>query len=127
MKRFIYGMLLYALFFLTSVVVQAAGPTATLTWVPPTTNTDGSPITGTLTYNIYEGQGASVSTCTVGSTPSQTGLSGTTVTISTGLQDGTTACFAVTAVEGGVESAKSNTATKTFPPATPLAPTLTVS
>jgi hypothetical protein len=27
--------------------------TARLSWTPPTTNTDGSPITGTITYDIY--------------------------------------------------------------------------
>lgn len=128
MKRFIRYMLYYVVFFFASAFIQAqaAGPSATLTWTAPTTNTDGTPITGTLTFNVYQGSGASVSACTLGTTAVQTGISGTTVTVTSGLADGTTACFAVTAVEGGVESAKSNTATKTFPPATPLAPTLTV-
>lgn len=79
---------------------------AVLSWVAPTTNTDGTPITGTLTYNVYQGLSPTI----------------------TGLPDGATVYFTVTAVEGGVESAKSNVVSKVFPPATPDAPSgLTVS
>lgn len=123
MKRFVRNMLYYALFFVASAFIQAqaAGPAATLTWTAPTTNTDGTPITGTLSFNVYQGP-----TGAEGATPVQTGLSGTSVTITLGLADGTTVCFKVTAVEGGQESAKSNEACKTFPAATPNAPSLTV-
>lgn len=115
MKVFFWSFLLLA----SSVVVAA--PQAVLTWTAPTTNTDGTPITGTLTYNVYQGaKGAE------GATPVQSGLSALTVTITAGLVDGSTTCWQVTAVEGGQESVKSNEACKTFPPATPIAPTLTV-
>lgn len=115
MKRFL-------LIFLGMTSVAVAGPSATLSWIAPTTNTDGTPITLPLTYNVYLGQGATVAACTLGTTPALTGVTALTVTITSGLADGTTECGAVTAVEGGVESAKSNTATKTFPPATPDSP-----
>lgn len=117
MRKVLLTLLLAA----TIAVAQAAGPSATLTWVPPTTNTDGTPITGALTFNVYQGPTGAEST-----TPVQTGLSGTSATITAGLADGTTVCFKVTAVEGGQESAKSNEACKTFPAATPNSPTLTV-
>lgn len=118
--------LFLAITLLCASATQAAGPSAALAWVAPTTNTDGTAITVALTYNVYQGSAVSAAACTLGSTPVQTGVSGTSLTITAGLADGTTACFAVTAVEGGVESAKSNVATKTFPPATPLAPALSV-
>jgi hypothetical protein len=35
---------------------SASRGTATLTWVPPTQNTDGSPLTGLAGYYIYFGQ-----------------------------------------------------------------------
>lgn len=115
-------LLFVLLFAAAQAVAQAAGPSATLTWVPPTTNTDTTPITLPLTFNVYQGP-----TGAEGATPVQTGLTGTSVTITAGLADGTTVCFKITAVEGGQESAKSNEACKTFPPATPNAPaTLTV-
>jgi hypothetical protein len=33
--------------------VLGAGPDPTFTWVAPTTNCDGTPIVGSLTYNVY--------------------------------------------------------------------------
>ena len=119
--KILYAFCLYLLFFALSVVVQAATPSATLTWVAPTTNTDGTAITLPLTYNVYQGTGS-----TVGATPVQTGVTALTLTITAGLTDGTTACFAVTAVEGGQESVKSNVACKTFPQAVAEPPVLTV-
>lgn len=118
MKHLLLACLLTA----TSAIAQAAGPTATVSWLAPITNTDGSPITQPLTYNVYLGQAATAAACSLGATPALTGITALTVTITTGLADGTTECAAVTAVEGGVESAKSNIATKTFPPATPNSP-----
>lgn len=117
MKRLLW--LLLAL----SSVAQAA-PSATLTITPVLTNTDGSTITGTLTCNVYQGPKGAEST-----TPVQTGIpcnTTATVTITAGLLDGTTVCFLATEVEGVQESAKSAEGCKTFPPATPQAPALTV-
>lgn len=112
MKRAI----MFALSWLAAVAVaQAVGNTATITWGPPTGNTDGTALAGTITYNIYQGaKGAEVKTAS--------GVSGTSFTVSTGLADGTTVCWYVTAVEGGQESAPSAEACKTFPPAVPLPP-----
>lgn len=119
MKRFIKGMLLYAAFFFASAFVQAwaVGPSATLTWVAPTLNTDGTPITLPITYNVY--QGASGAEASV-----QTGVSGLTVTLTAGLADGATVCWQLTTVAGGVESARTNELCQTFPKATPNPPTI---
>jgi hypothetical protein len=94
---------------------QGAGNTAALAWTAPTVNTDGSALTGALTYNIYQGaKGAEVK--------SVSGVTTTTYTVSSGLTDGSTVCWYVTAVEGGQESASSAEVCKTFPPAIPQAP-----
>src|SRR6266404_1769231 len=87
----------------------AAPPTAAVSWTPPIVNTDGSTIpTGVLTYNLYQGlTGAMVKV--------QSALAITAVTVTTGLTAGTTQCFAVTAIEGGVESAQSVSACAAIP------------
>ena len=101
---------------LLSVSAYAAN-TAVLTWTGPTTYTDGTPIVGTLSYNIYQGvQGQPK--VKVGS-PATTA----TVTISTGLNNATTYCWTVTAVLATLESAQSNEACKTFPALPTNAPT----
>lgn len=108
---------LTALIFAGCVTAQAqAAPSAALSYTAPATNTDGSAISGTLTYNIYQGlTGALVKV--------QSAVTGLSVTITTGLTAGTTQCFAVTAVEGGVESAQSNTACVAIPKPIPGVPT----
>jgi|HubBroStandDraft_5_1064220.scaffolds.fasta_scaffold102517_3 hypothetical protein len=100
---------------LVASAALAAGPSATLTWTAPTVNTDGSPVSGTLTYNVYSGATATTLT------KLQSGVTGLTVSIP-GVA-GSTSCFSVTAVEGGQESAQSNVACKTFPASVPDAPT----
>lgn len=100
---------------LLSASVLAAN-TATLGWTGPTTYTDDTPIVGTLSYNIYQGvQGQPK--VKVGSATTAT------VTISTGLNNGATYCWTVTAVQGTNESAPSNETCKTFPLVPPNAPT----
>ena len=94
---------------------KASPPQAALSWTAPTTNTDGTPITGTLTYNIYQGPtGALVKV--------QSGVTGLAATITTGLTGGSTQCFAVTAVVSGQESAQSNSACAAIPLSVPGAP-----
>jgi len=94
--------------------------TATLTWGAVTARTDGSPLGGSATYQVYQGlQGATKTK--VGSP-----ISLTTLTINTGLSGGRTYCWQVSTVVGTEESALSNEACKTFPQAPPQAPTLTV-
>jgi hypothetical protein len=102
---------------LVAGAVRAAAPSATVSWIAPTQNTDLTPITGPITYNLYEGP-----TTTITTAAAQTGITTVTLTTNIGAIDGTTACYAVTAVVGGVESAQSNAACKTFPAATPTAP-----
>lgn len=99
--------------------VASAG-TATLNWTVPTTNTDGSAITGPVTYNVYKGtQGQTVKPLLT------SGLTGTSYTAAN-LAGGTTVCFNVTAVVGGVESAYSNEGCKLIPLPIPNPPVLTV-
>lgn len=105
-----------------SAVSTPVTPTATLSWTAPTLRTDGSTITGSLNYNVYVGNAgaeakvASLTTSNTGEVVSLPNAAGSTV------------CFYVTAAEtGGLESAPSNEGCKTFPQASPLSPTLTVS
>jgi hypothetical protein len=89
---------------------------AALSWTAPTTNTDGTAITATLTYNVYQGlSGALVKV--------QSNLTTAATTITTGLTANTTQCFAVTAIANGVESAQSTPACAAIPFPAPGAPT----
>lgn len=99
--------------------------TATISFTAPTARADASPITGTVSYKVYQG--------IKGSAKTQAGtISGTSTTINTGLQAGTEYCWEVTATEmiGGVagpESARSNEACKAFAPGSaPRVVTITV-
>lgn len=53
-KGLIMKKLALALAFLAFAASAASAATVTLTWTNPTTRTDGSPITGALTTNIYD-------------------------------------------------------------------------
>lgn len=88
-----------------TVTVQAQTGTADLSWVPPTTNEDGSPATITA-FNIYAGTSATSLLKIAIVDASQT-----TFTVN-GLPVGTH-YFAVTAVGGG-ESQFSNVESKTI-------------
>ena len=83
-------------------------------WVAPTTDTDGKAITGTLTYTLYELVGATwtLRCVTTAVSAGQIGLA---------VGDHTYAVTAKTPTL--VESARSNSATKTIPPAASTAPT----
>jgi hypothetical protein len=104
---------------LTCVAVgaHAVASGASLTWTAPTANTDGTPIAGALTYNIY--QGATAATLT----KVASGLTSTTGAVTAGLTAGTTQYFAVTAVANGMESAQTPVAALAIPFPTPNAPT----
>jgi hypothetical protein len=108
-----------------AVVVKkrvTAPPTATLTWTNVTTYSDGTtiPSTVTVTYNIYQGPSATALVKVA------TGVTALTDSITTGLVDGQTYYFAVTAVAGGLEGAQSNVGSKTFAAVAPGTTTLTV-
>jgi len=91
-------------------VVAVANGSATLTWTPPTTNTDGSPLTNLAGYRVRWGPAPGNYTNTV--TLNNPGLASYVVT---NLVPGTH-YFVVTAVNSsGVESRLSNVASKTMP------------
>jgi Fibronectin type III domain/Putative Ig domain len=98
-----------------TILVNAPPPaapatgSALLTWIAPTENTDGSPITGLAGYHIYYGTSASELTSTVTVTgPAETSY------IVGGLAPGTY-YFAVVAYNtAGIDSADSNVASKTI-------------
>jgi hypothetical protein len=90
------------------VTVAAASGTATLTWVAPTQNTNGTPITPLSGYTIYYGTSSGALTQSVAVSASTTSY---TVT---GLAAGTW-YFAVAAdAADGTQSAMSNIGSKTF-------------
>lgn len=106
---------LSALFLLAPIAALAA--TATISWTPAVTRADGSTLTGTPFFNLYQGpSGAEVKVLSGLTTPS--------VVVTTGLPSGSTVCFAVTQVEAatGLESSLSIEACKTFPALPPSPP-----
>jgi hypothetical protein len=92
-----------------SITVSAAtSGSATLSWTPPTQNTDGSPLTDLSGYIISYGTNA-------GSLSQQISLSNPSLSsyVVSGLSAGTW-YFAITAVTSGLDSGFSNTASKTI-------------
>jgi hypothetical protein len=80
--------------------------TATLSCTPPTQYTDGSSITGTITYKFYRGT-------TAGSQTTASPVQSSCNYVWTGLAAGTH-YFSSTATVNGIESARSNVASKTI-------------
>ena len=118
--KFLFSFLALLLLLAIASAQAPPPPSAVLTWTAPTTNTDGTPIIGAITYNVYQGLTAA-SLVQVA-----TGVTALTQTITTGLVDGTTYYWSVTAVAGGNESARSNVVSKVFAAGTPNTVTLTV-
>ena len=94
-----------------------SGPVVTLSWAAPTSNTDGSALIASLTYNVYQGSSATTLAKV------QSALTAPTATISSGLTAGTTQYFAVTSVENGVESTQTTPVSIAIPQPVPNAPT----
>ena len=91
-------------------VTQPTNGSATLSWTPPTENTDGSTLTNLAGFRIQYGTSADALTQTV-----QIANPGVATYVVTGLNSGTW-YFAVRAYSsGGAESANSNVASKTIP------------
>ncbi len=93
-----------------SVTVQAvAVGSATLSWTPPTTNTDGSPLNDLAGYKIYWGT-------SLGNYPNSTTLAnaGLTSYVVTNLAPGTYFFVATAYNSSGAESTFSGTASKTI-------------
>lgn len=108
----------------TTCAVGAAGapPTATITFTPPTTNTDGSALALPLTYNIYQAttSGAEVKVAT--------GQKGTPIAVTTGITPNATFYWKITVTDaGGNESALSNEGCKSFAKSIPGTVTITIS
>jgi hypothetical protein len=126
-------LLLASLLALVACVAMGQTPTATasLSWVAPTTNTNGSTITAALTYNVYQAAAVSGTCPAVGSayTAVASGISGVADTLTLPAADfGTTQCFYLVAIETGVDSAASNIVSLAVPaaPLQPNAPTTVV-
>lgn len=132
MKRYLIAAILGIVSFGAVSVALAATPTcaqgtpgvapaATLTFTPPTLNTDGTPVATPLTYNLY------MSTASGAETKVASALAGSPINVSTGLKANTTFFFQITAVDkNGVESAPSNEVCKAFPASTPSAVVITI-
>lgn len=98
--------------------VQVASATdLRITCTAPTKNTDGTTISGAITYSIYGGRTGETKT----KLATGTACDFTRTSVATGVQE-----YYVTATVGGIESAPSNTASVTVAPPTPNAPTGTV-
>lgn len=92
------------------VTTPATTGSATVSWVAPTQNSDGSPLTNLAGYNIYYGTDSSALTQTIQVT-SASALS----YVVTGLATGTTWYFAVTSyTASGQESVRSTLSSKTI-------------
>lgn len=127
MRHALTSIFLFLAFFTLSAIAQTAPaippPTAVLTWTAPTTYSDGTaiPATVAITYNVYQSCTSATTLVKVAS-----GVTTLTNTISTGLADGQTCFWSITAVAGGLESAQSNVGTKAFAAIAPGTVTLTV-
>jgi hypothetical protein len=94
----------------TVTVAQAANASATLSWTPPTQNTDGTALTNLAGYRIAYGTSSTNLSQTV-----EIATPGTATYTVSGLTTGTW-YFSVKAYNAlGVESALSNLASKTIP------------
>lgn len=93
----------------------AARDEARLTWVAPTTNTDGSAIGSPITYRVYRSSGAGSTSFAVQCQTSQ--VSASLLAQPVGVQN-----YRVTATVATIESAPSNVASKTIAAPTPNPP-----
>lgn len=120
-KRYFATMyILFGLMFLLAAT-SAFATDVQINCTAPTKNTDGTSITGPITYNLY---GAKQGVAKQKLVNAATACSFTRFNVSTGVQE-----YYVTAVVGGVESDPSSTASITIeppPPPKPNAPTGTV-
>lgn len=93
---------------------NTVAPVATITFVAPTLQSDKTPLTLPVTYNIYQGtaSGAEVKVAS-GVGPNSP------ITVSTGLASGETVYWYLTAVDDNGEGLPSNEVCKIFPAAVP--------
>jgi hypothetical protein len=118
MKRLIIGLILSLISTLSvatpTCVIGTAGatPVMTLTFTPPTTNADGTPLTLPITYSVYQG------TTSGGEVKVGSGLSGSPITLNTGLVIGSTYYVYLEVVDTNGSSVASTEVCKTFPAST---------
>src|SRR3990170_1502633 len=106
MKKLIFTRLIFTILSLTLFSGHLYAGTATLSWDPPTTNVDGSPLTGLSGYKVYYGTASGNYTQTIN-------VGNVTTYIAANLTDGLTYYFAVTAYDTlSNESAYSNEVSK---------------
>lgn len=108
MKRILLGVL--AALVAACALAQTVTTSIALSWIAPTKNTDGSAITGTLTYALYQG--------TSGGTFTQvaTGITGTNTTVASPAAGNCFEVIALEAVSGSTTaSAPSNVACAEIP------------
>lgn len=98
--------------------LSAYAGTAQLTCTAPTQNTDGSAITGAITYSFYRGTSATTVTTKLNATPT------TTCAYTDNAAPVGTQYYAATAIVGGIESAKSAIVSKLIAAPIPNPPTL---
>src|SRR5262245_39823502 len=107
LKRLQYLFVVTPLLILTVWLAQARAGQLQFAWDAPTTNTDGTPLTNLAGYHLYYWQGSS-------ETPQSVDVGNQTTYMLTGLVDGATYSFAVTAYNTlGVESSDSQAITAT--------------
>jgi hypothetical protein len=118
MKKLIIGLFLslissLALAAPTCVIgVAGAPPVMTLTFTPPTTNSDGTPLTLPITYTVWQG------TTSGGEKLVASGVSGSPIVLNTGLVAGTTYYVFIDVVDSNGTSSGSIEVCKTFPAST---------
>lgn len=102
--------------------VKGVAPTATVTFTPPATQSDGTafPSGTTLTYNLYQGTSSGAEVKVASSS------SGSPITVNTGIVGATTYYWYVTVVDANGESAPSNEVCKSFPAPLPGVVTITI-
>lgn len=101
---------------------SGVAPTATLTFTAPTKNTDGTPVATPLTYELFQGTASGQETLVA------TDLTGSPISVTTGLADGETLYWFIKVMDAhGTTSAPSNEVCKTFPAAVPSSVTITIS
>lgn len=105
------------------ITTDVVARTATLTWTAPTLYTDGTPITETVSYNVYEGL------CSLSELPKVLGPITALTAVRTNQSVGEV-CYQLTAqTPNGGESDRTARGAKTFPVSNPrpnTAPTFTI-
>lgn len=130
MKRFAPALALLALLICAPLAhaaptcvagAQGTAPTATLSFLAPTTNTDSTPIATPLSYELFQG------TAPGGETLAASGIVASPITVNTGITDGTTVYWYLVVKDAhGTLSANSNEVCKSFPLGVPATVTITI-